>query len=212
VRVRPVTPQGVVDHVVERVLGALAERGPDARLRVAVDGAPVTRPDVLADGLVAPLRAAGRPVLTVHAGDFLRPASLRFERGRQDPRALYDDWLDVAAIAREVVDPLGADGSGRYLPSLWDPVRDRATRAPAVAAPPGAVLVLDGSLLLGRWLDLDLTVHLAVRPATLERRTAAAEHWTLPAYDRYDADVGPEGVADVVVRVDDPARPALVVR
>lgn len=208
VRVRPLTRDGVVDHVV----GLVAARPASAWVRVAVDGAPPTRPADLADALVDPLRRAGRPALRVSAGDFLRPASLRLEHGRDDPDALLDDWLDTGALAREVLGPLAPGGSGRYLPTLWDPVRDRATRAPALPAPPGAVLVLDGSLLLGRWLDLDLTVHLAVRPATLERRTPPGERWTLPAYRRYGHEVAPEDVADVVVRVDDPQRPALVVR
>jgi hypothetical protein len=208
VRVQPLTPDGVVEHVV----AAVAARPAGVRLRVAVDGAPPARPDELADALVDPLRRTGRPVVRVSAGDFLRPASVRLEHGRQDPDAYLDDWLDVSALVREVVDPMGPDGSGRYLPSLWDPVRDRATRAPVLPAPEGAVLVLDGSLLLGRWLDLDLTVHLAMRPATLERRTAAGERWTLPAYARYAEEVDPEAVADVVVRVDDPRRPALVLR
>jgi hypothetical protein len=206
VRVQPLTPAGVVDHVVRAVLS----HGAGPWLRVAVDGAPAARPEVLADALVEPLRAAGRPVARVRAGDFLRPASLRLEHGHHDPDALYDDWLDVRALAREVVDPLGPDGSGRYLPSLWDPVRDRATRAGTQDAPPGTVLVLDGALLLGRWLDLDLTVHLALRAPTLARRTPPEERWTLPAFDRYVAEVDPETVADIVVRADDPARPAVV--
>jgi len=210
VRVQPLTPAGVVEHVVGRVLAAAAQ-APGMRLRVAVDGAPAARPGELADALVEPLRAAGRPVLRVSAGDFLRPASLRLEHGREDPDAFYDDWLDTRALAREVVDRLGPDGDGRYLPSLWDPVRNRATRAALQPAPDGAVLLLDGALLLGRWLDLDLTVHLALRRPTLERRTPAGERWTLPAFDRYATDVEPEEVADLVVRVDDPRRPAVVV-
>ncbi len=203
---QPLTPAGVVHHVVAAVLA----RPAGEPLRVAVDGAPAAHPGELAHALVDPLRAAGRPVVRVSAADFLRPASVRLEHGRQDPDSYLDDWLDVAALAREVVDPLRPGGSGRYLPSLWDSVRDRATRAPVAVAPPGAVLVLDGALLLGRWLDLDLTVHLALRAPTLARRTPPGEHWTLPAFERYRDEVDPESVADVVVRADDAARPALV--
>ena len=36
--------------------------------------------------------------------------------------------------------------------------------------------------------------------------------WTLPAFDRYDLDADPVGLADVVIRYDDPAHPALSVR
>ncbi|HUX71103.1 MAG TPA: uridine kinase [Cellulomonadaceae bacterium] len=204
--VRPLTPAGVVDHLVRLVVAR-----PEGRVRVLVDGHPSTHPEALADALVDPLRAVGRPVVRVSAADFLRPASVRFEHGRTDDSAL-DDRVDLRALAREVLDPWGPGGTGRYLPTLWDPRTDRATRAPYRAVPERGVLVLDGSLLLGRWLELDLTVHLSLRPGTLDRRTEPAEEWTLGAYRRYAADVVPEQTADVVVRVDDARRPALVER
>lgn len=200
--VRPVSREGVVAHVVGRVPGG------GRRRVVVVDGAPVTGPGDLADALVAPLRAAGRAVFRVRAADFLRPASLRFEHGRHDPDAYLEDRVDVQALDREVLTPFVA--SGRHLPTLWDAVADRATRAPYAQAPEGSVLVLDGDLLLGLGLVADLTVHLAVRPATLARRTAEEDAWVLPAFARYAHEVDPEAVADVVVRVDDPAHPALV--
>lgn len=143
----------------------------------------------------------------VHADDFLRPASVRFEHGRHDPDAYLEDRLDAGALGREVLDPFAS--RGRFLPTLWDAVADRSTRAAYVEVPERAVLVLDGSLLLGRWLDADLTVHLTVRPATLARRTPAQDRWTLPAFARYDAETTPTQVADVVVHVDDPRHPAL---
>ena len=172
-----------------------------------VDGAPPTRPGELADALVDPLRALGRPVVRVHADDFLRPASVRFEHGRHDPDAFLEDRLDTGALGREVLDPFTS--RGRFLPTLWDAVADRATRATYEDAPERAVLVLDGSLLLGRWLDAELTVHLTVRPSTLARRTREEDRWTLPAFARYDKETQPELLADVVVHVDDPRHPAL---
>lgn len=240
VTVEPLTPGGVAARLAELVLRRAT--GLDRRtqagarhLRVLLDGAPPTGPAALADRLVDPLRAQGRPVIRVHAADFLRPASVRLEHGRHDTDALLDDWLDTRALNREVLAPLGAaahepahagpepaphttttargtttPAPARYLPTLWDPVLDRATRAAYAEVPPGAVLLLDGSLLLGRGLAADLTVHLAVRPSTLDRRTAPDDAWALPAYARYDAEVRPQDVADVVVRVDDPRHPAWV--
>jgi hypothetical protein len=207
-RVEPVSPEALVDHVAAVLTGG----GRGARLRVLVDGPPPTRPGELADALVDPLRRAGRPAVRVRARDFLRPASVRLEHGREDELALYDDWIDLGALDREVLGPLGPQGSGEYLPSLWDPERDRSTRARRVPAGDGAVLLLDGGLLAGRGLDVDVTVHLALRPATLERRTPEAERWTLPAYARHARECAPEQTADVVVRVDDPRHPALVHR
>ncbi len=201
-QVRAVSPSALASHVVAAVLAA------PGRCRVLVDGAPEVGPRALADALVEPLRTAGRPVVRVHADDFLRPASLRYEHGRRDPDAYLEDRLDAGALAREVLDPFAADGT--YLPSLWDAARDRATRAARRHAPPRAVLVVDGELLLGRWLDAELTVHLTVRAATLARRLGDQDAWRAPAYARYEQEVAPQEAADVVVRVDDPRHPALV--
>jgi len=206
VQVRSLTPAGVVDHLV-----SLIAARPEERLRVLVDAHPSAHPETLADALVGPLRTRGRPVVRVRSSDFLRPASVRFEHGRTDVDA-FADRVDLGALAREVLDPWGPEGSGRYVPSLWDARADRATRAPYRQAPARGVLVLDGALLLGRWLDLDLTVHLSLRPGTVDRCTAPADEWTLPAYRRYADDVAPEQVADVVIRVDDARHPALVER
>lgn len=204
--VRPITPALLVDELAARVASSPAEPW----LRVAIDGAAAARPDELGGALVDPLRVGGRFALHVSTQDFLRPASLRLERGRTDPNVFYDGWFDVAGLRRELLDPLGPGGTGRVLPSLWDAVADRATRADYVTVPPGGVVIVSGPLLLGAGLPFDLTVHCALSPAALARRTAPDSLWTLPAFDRYEEEVGPASLADVVVRMDDPRRPALV--
>ncbi|MEV5409037.1 uridine kinase [Thermopolyspora sp. NPDC052614] len=205
-RARPVTLDALLDDLADRIAAA----PPGAWRRVAVDGAPPTEPARLADGLVDPLRVRGRQVLRVSAGDFLRPASLRLERGRTDPDAFYEDWLDVAALRREVLDPLAPGGTGRVLPALWNAATDRSYRRPYVDLPPGGVVLVDGTLLLGLGLPFDLAAHLWLSPGALARRTAEAERWRLPAYDRYEREVAPARAADVAVRVDDPRHPALI--
>jgi hypothetical protein len=176
--------------------------------RIAVDGAPAARTGELAAALARELPPLGRHVQLIGAEGFLRPASLRYEFGREDPDAYYDGRLDVPALWREVFAPLEPDGSGRVLPDLWDPVTDRATRSPYVPLRPGTVVVVHGPLLLGHWFPFDLTVHLSLSPAALARRTPEAEQWTLPAFARYDDEAGPAQAADVLVRVDDPRHPA----
>ena len=171
--------------------------------------APAALPSTFADALVEPLARLGTRAVRVHAADFLRPASLRFEYGREDVDAYYDRWVDRAAIEREVLRPFGH--SGRWLPALWDTAADRSARADYLTTAPPAVLVLDGSMLLGRGLGIDLAVHLHLGDAALRRRTADEERWTLPAFGRYAVDVSPLAVADVVVRVDDPRHPAIAV-
>jgi hypothetical protein len=161
----------------------------------------------LADAVAARLVAAGRPPLRVSAGDFLRPAGERFEHGREDADALLDTWLDAGALEREV---LGAVVAGRYLPALRDARRDRSARTQPRPAPPRAVLLLDGVLLLGRGLTAELTVHIAAGPAALARRDVPT--WQLPAFAEYERRARPRTHCDVLVLAEDPQRPALLVR
>ena len=205
-RVRPVSFDVLVGELADRLAAADAP----GFLRVAVDGAPAAGPDRLADALVGPLRVRGRPAVRVRSDDFLRPASVRLESGRTDPDAFYTGWLDEAGLRREVLDPAGPGGSGRIVTTLWNARTDRATREPYTALPPGAVVLVSGALLLGAGLPFDVTVHLSVSAAALDRRTEAESRWTLPAYARYADEVDPASFADVVVRLEDPRRPALV--
>jgi hypothetical protein len=205
-RVRPVSFDVLVDELADRLAGT----EPEGRLRVAIDGAPAADPAALADALVDPLRVRGRPAVRVSTADFLRPASVRLEFGRTNPDAFYAGWLDEAALRREVLDPAGPGGSGRIVTRLWNASTDRAAREPYSTLAPGAVLLVSGPLLLGAGLPFDVSVHLELSAAALDRRTAPAEKWTLPAYARYGDEVDPASFADVVVRLDDPRRPALV--
>jgi hypothetical protein len=208
VRAQPISPDLLVEHVAQAV--ARLPRG--RRAAVAIDGAPPTRTDELCARLAEALRLRGRAVVPVSAGDYLRPASLRLESGREDPDVFYTDWLDLKALEREVLGPIGPGGSGRVLPRLWDARADRAFRAGYVDLGPGGVVLLAGSFLLGAGLDFDLTVHLSMSRAALARRIPDGEAWTLPAYQRYDEEQDPAATADIAVRCDDPRHPALVTR
>jgi hypothetical protein len=205
-RVRPVSTEVLVEELADR----LAAEAPERRLRVAIDGPGAAAPGTLADALVDPLRVRGRPAVRIDAADFLRPASVRLEFGRTNPESFYTGWLDEPGLRREVLDPAGPGGTGRIVTRLWDARIDRAAREPYTELPPAAVVIVSGPLLLGAGLPFDLTVHLELSAGALRRRTEPAELWTLPAYARYGDEVGPAAFADVVVRLDDPRRPALV--
>ncbi|GAA4844922.1 uridine kinase [Actinomycetospora corticicola] len=215
--IAPLAPDVLLDRLVEAVHalplpdggsgdGAQRSSTPGA-VRVLVDGAAAARPDRWADGLVDRLQRLSRPVLRVSAWDFLRPASVRLERGRTDPDSFYDDWLDAGALVREVLAP--AVVGKPVLPRLWDVATDRAVRAERVPLGPGGVVLVDGPLLLGRGLPAELEVHVAMSAAALARRTPDDEAWTLPAYARYDDEVAPQDLVPFVILADHPDRPAL---
>ncbi|MEU6704106.1 uridine kinase [Streptomyces wuyuanensis] len=206
-RLEPITWERLTEAVADRITETRADDG-GPWLRIAVDGAPAAGTASAAGSLAEALRLRGRSVQPVGTSGFLRPASLRFEHGREDPDSYYDGWFDTGALWREVFGPLEPGGSGRVLPDLWDPATDRATRSPHAELPSGGVLVVHGPLLLGHWFPFDLTVHLRLSPGALRRRTEAGEQWTLPAFERYEREVSPSESADVVVRADDPLHPA----
>lgn len=205
---RPLTPTGLAELVAAHVAGLRV----DHPVRVAVDG-PSWSGLALAPLVADALATWSRPAVVIRAADYLRPASVRLERGRDDPDAFYDDWLDLAALEREVLSPCGPAGSRRVLPTFWDEVRDRATRADYVEVPASGVVVVDGWLLLGRGLPFDLSVHVAVSPAARLRRVpGGSADRELPAFERYDSDVRPMQTADIVALADDPRRPAVIDR
>ncbi|MCX4822313.1 uridine kinase [Streptomyces sp. NBC_01142] len=206
-RLEAITWERLTEAVTDRAMETKAEDG-SPWLRVGVDGAPAARTGELAEWIAEALRLRGRSVLVAGTGGFLRPASLRYEYGREDPDTYYSGWFDTGALWREVFGPLEAGGTGRVLPDLWDPETDRATRSRYVELPSGGVLLLHGPFLLGHWFPFDLTVHLRLSPGALRRRTEQSERWTLPAFQRYEDEVGPAEAADVLVRADDPRHPA----
>jgi hypothetical protein len=201
--IEPTTPDGLADAVAGLVLAR------PGRTRVLLDGPAPTSPEGLAGHVADRLQVAGRAALVVLAADYLRPASVRLEYGREDPDELLDGWLDEGALRREVLDPAASGGSGRVLPRLWNPATDRAYRAGYEQLPDSGVVLLAGALLLGRGLPADVSVHLHMGAAALARRLPPEEHWTLPAHARYEAEHAPDTEADLVALSDHPTRPAL---
>lgn len=208
-RYTAITPQALARQLVE----LLVRRHPGSHpLRVALDAPGWVGLEPLTEALRTGLPALGHPVGVVQARDFYRDASLRFEHGKTDIESFYTGWLDLGALQREVLSPLAVAENARYLPALRDAATNRAARAQPAPLPAAGVLLVCGELLLGAGLSFDLAVHLALSRAARKRQVPEDRRWTLPAFDRYDIDVDPAGLADVVIRYDDPRHPAVSVR
>ncbi|WP_432564263.1 nucleoside/nucleotide kinase family protein [Kineococcus sp. SYSU DK003] len=183
--------------------------------RVGVDGAVEADTTWYADHLLAALRERARPVLVASWQGFWRPRSLRYEFGRDDPESYYGTWLDVPGLYREVLEPLGGPTSRWWVPSLYDPATDRASRARRQEVPDDAVLVLAGSFLLTnalRW-GFDAVVHLTTSDAAVRRRVPAQDaDRVLGGWHRYLEQDEPVEAAAVVLRCEDPRHPAELVQ
>jgi hypothetical protein len=197
-----------MESLVGEIVSGLIER--PGRVRIAVDGAEALSPGEVADRLVTEARDEGRFAVHVATDDFLLPASQRYEFGRTSPESFYLGWRDERGLRREVLDPAATEGSGRILPALWRTDIDRSARADYVKVPTDAIVVVSGQFLLGSGLPFDYAVHLECSASALARRTGEDRAWTLPAYARYDDEVSPSSFADVVIRLEDPRRPAVV--
>lgn len=180
-----------------------------ARPRIGIDGPAEIGTAELADAIAAELPPLGRSAVRVSTVWWWRPASLRLEFGKTDVDMLLSGWVDNAALRRELFDPLGPGGTGRYLRRLRDPLTDRSVREDRMQANDQAVLLLDGPFLRAGGLPLDAIVHLQVSAGTLARSLAPDRQWWLPAFDRYLGEDQPVKSAAVVVAYDHPAAPAV---
>jgi hypothetical protein len=213
-RFEPVSPETLARRLAELIIAAHPGHHP---ARVALDRPRCADLDLVVSLCSAELESRSHPVAVIDATSFYRDASLRLEYGRHDLESFYSGWLDASSLQREVLGPLGPGGDGGYLPSLRDPQTNRSTRADRVTLGPRGVLLVLGELLLGPRFELgalgfDLSVHVAVSRQARRRRFAEDYpdwSWTLPAFDRYDLDVDPSKICDVLVRYDDPRHPAL---
>ena len=119
-----------------------------------------------------------------------------------DDQGAFAAYYVAPVVRREVL-----EAGATWLPALRDVDRDRSARADREPVPNRAVLLVHGVLLQGLGLPAELVVHLALSTAALVRRGVPA--WQLPAYASYNDVVAPGEIADVLVRAEDPLRPAV---
>lgn len=122
----------------------ILRRRPGGVLRVGIDGVDGSGKSVLGDELASTLRARGLTVVRASVDGFHRPASERHRRGRSSPHGYYEDSFDYGALHRELLDPLGANGSRLCRTAVYDVARECAADVTPTAVPDGSVLVLDG--------------------------------------------------------------------
>nr|WP_221333481.1 hypothetical protein [Nocardia transvalensis] len=171
---------------------------------VAVDGADAAEPEEFARSVADRLRARGRPADVISLHDYVRPASLRLEFGR-DEMSYRDAWFDYAGLNREVLQALR--DHHRWLPALWNEATDRSARATTIPASGDTLLLIAGPMLLGRALDFDLTVELRMSEGALRRTTTPAQEFTIDAILRHRRESTTD--PDILVNWDHRDRPAV---
>lgn len=199
----------------------------DHPIRVGIDGCDAAGKSTLADDLVLPLSALGRPVLRASIDGFHNPSATRYQRGRGSPEGYFFDSFDNAAVVRELLGPLGPGGSRLYRPAIFDCRHDRPLVASVFVAQPDAVLLFDGVFLhrdelFSFWdyslfldVDFETALHRAeVRDLGLLGSVASVralyEQRYIPGQKLYISRCNPTARASVVVLNEDPLRPIAV--
>lgn len=209
--------------LLDRVAALVPPALTDDCVRVGIDGVDGAGKTCFADELAVALGCRGRPVVRVSVDDFHQVRALRYRRGRQSPSGFWLDSFDYPRLWDEVLTPLGPGGDRWYRPAGHDLATDEVLAPPLLAAPAGAVLVLDGVFLhreelAGAWeLSVFLDVGFAETARRMTRRDGTEpdpEHQDMARYvlaqRAYLAGCRPHARADVVIDNTVLAAPVLV--
>ena len=196
-------------------------------VRVALDGPDAAGKTTLAQELVGPLRARGRPVVRASVDGFHHPARIRHRRGSLSPEGYYHDSFNCRALVECLLAPLGPGGSLRYRTAVFDFRADSGVDMTARVAEVNAVLLFDGVFLLrpelaGHW-DFTIFVDASFETtlARAERRDAELfggveevrrryERRYIPGQRLYFAECRPKERASVVIDNNDPSHPVIL--
>jgi len=162
--------------------------GPGRRL-VAVDGVDGSGKTTFAAQLSAEVR--DRPVIVIHADDFLNPSPVRHAKGRDSPEGFWEDTYNYTALQDQLLAPLSPTGDGRYTPASYDAQSDQTVQAEILLAPSNALVVVEGVFLhrdelVSYWdasiyLDVPFT-QTAARMAVRDGSNPDPEHPTMRRY------------------------------
>jgi len=134
-------------RLLSRIAADIDGLATDRVTRVGIDGVDGAGKTTFANELAKELELLGRMIIRASVDGFHNPKLIRYQRGRTSPEGFFRDSYNYAALKRLLLDPLSPHGSGRYRPTVFDVLVDKAVAADEVQACPGAILVFDGIFL-----------------------------------------------------------------
>lgn len=117
------------------------------RTMVGVDGLDGAGKTTFADDLAAELTDSGLTVIRISLDNFLNPAAVRHAKGRTSPEGFLADTYDYERIVDDALEPLSAEGCGRYRDRSYDLSTESPLTPPWQVAPDAAVVIVDGLFL-----------------------------------------------------------------
>lgn len=211
-------------EILEQVSGSIRSRFLGHPLRVAIDGIDAAGKTTFADDLAPYVEQQGRPVVRASIDGFHRPRAERYQRGPLSPEGYYADSFDYRRIRSHLLEPLGPNGTRKYVSAVFDYVTDSPIQLAARTAPDDAVLLFDGIFLFRPELDDcgDFRIWIEVDPQVALQRALTRDidlspdiesryrQRYMPAQRRYINELHPRDRADLVIENSDPANPRLL--
>jgi uridine kinase len=195
---------------------------------VGIDGPDCSGKTSLCSDLRACLLHKGVVARSFAVDDLLEPRAYRHRRGEWSVDGFLEDFFDYKLLIDGLLRPLTSAGRVRFWYSPMNATSGVRGERRCCAVDPGEVLLVEGLFLLtpDRRDYFDLKVRLECREVTvldraLERdagrlgdTTWVLRHYQaqcLPAQRRYRRFAQPRKVADVVLALDNPRRPRVLV-
>jgi uridine kinase len=214
-------------ELLEELAGRILRIKQPHPLRVAIDGPDAAGKTSLAQELIEPLQARGRPVIRASIDGFHHPASVRHNRGTASPEGYYQDSFNYRALTASLLIPLGPGGSRRYVSAVFDYRADADVQSPPQVAEANAILLFDGVFLLRpelvEYWDYTIFVEAAfeVTLARAAQRDAVSfgsveevrrryEQRYIPGQQLYYQECRPQKHATVVIDNNDPQNPVIL--
>jgi uridine kinase len=204
---------------------AIVALQPERMVRVAIDGVDGAGKTTFADALAPVVAGQGRPAIRASVDDFHHPRAIRYARGRYSPDGFYLDSYDYDSFRMLLLDPMGPDGSGRYVARSFDLDNDQPFELVTQQAPQTAALIVDGIFLhrpelrayweLSIFLKVDFDVSVprgAQRGPTFDATDAASpsNQRYVGGQQRYLRECDPEQRADIVIDYNDLREPKIL--
>ena len=214
-------------QLIDDLAGRINEIQQSNPVRVAIDGPDAAGKTTLAEELITPLQACGRPVIRASVDGFHNPAHVRYKRGSDSPEGYYRDSFNYAALIETLLAPLGPNGSRLYRSAIFDYRKDSEVHVPTQAAESDAILLFDGVFLLRSELieywDFTIFVQAAFETTIgrAEQRDTSLfgnaeevrkryEQRYIPGQKLYFAESRPKEMAKVVIDNNDPSNPVIL--
>jgi len=218
-----VNRQQLLQELVSRIL-QLKRQHP---IRVALDGVDAAGKTTLADELVEPLRALGRPVIRGSIDGFHNSSIVRYQKGSLSPEGYYHDSFNYPLLREALLAPLGPNGNRNYRSAVFDVLTDSPVETSVRVADDNAVLLFDGVFLLrcelrscwdfSIFVEADFSQTLAraqlrdvERFGSMLEVTKRYQQRYIPGQQLYLAESKPREIASVVIDNNEPGNPLIL--